>query len=211
MLSFFSRSAILFPLFVGLILSLSGCLGTEGTGVTHESGNGSGGAEAPEFRGVESATAESIDAIKLEWILPTFEQDYGSLNVYEVIDGNQLNLLAVVGSNENSFFHTGLLPGSTHTYQVSAVSNELGTEIENQRKAQATTLSSDGNPLSISETDLTLAFGQEHTFSGYGGTPPYQFQIVSGPGAILDPSSGGFIALFSRGLAVVKMTDSVGA
>ena len=60
-------------------------------------------------------------------------------------------------------------------------------------------------PVSIAPAAGTIIIGSSLTFSATGGTPPYSFSLVSGPGAI-DGSTGVFAAS-AVGAVVIRVTD----
>jgi uncharacterized delta-60 repeat protein len=55
----------------------------------------------------------------------------------------------------------------------------------------------------------TFTWGQSQTLSGVGGTGPYTYSVVSGPGTI--DSNGVFTAGSSSGQVTIQITDSTGA
>lgn len=66
-------------------------------------------------------------------------------------------------------------------------------------------------PLTIYPKSITLpaGSGQSYTFSGQGGTPPYQYAVLSGPGSI--SPSGIYTAGSTSGRATIQVTDHQGA
>ena len=64
--------------------------------------------------------------------------------------------------------------------------------------------------LSISPTSKSLAVNNIFTFTGTGGTPPLAYSVFSGTGAI-NASSGAYTAPATSGVAVIRVTDSLGA
>ena len=56
---------------------------------------------------------------------------------------------------------------------------------------------------------MTAHSNASYPFNGVGGTPPYSYSVLSGPGAI-DPALGVFTAGSSSGATVVKVRDAAG-
>ncbi|MBI2521823.1 MAG: hypothetical protein HYV97_15515 [Bdellovibrio sp.] len=64
-------------------------------------------------------------------------------------------------------------------------------------------------PLTIMPTFKQMFINTEFQFNAQGGTPPYQFSLVSGGGSI--EAAGKYLSPGSPGNAVVRVTDSKGA
>jgi beta-propeller uncharacterized protein DUF5122 len=62
-------------------------------------------------------------------------------------------------------------------------------------------------PLAITPTSIDLLVNGTETFAASGGTPSYEFSVVSGGGSI-DAASGKFTAPGAAGSVVVQVTDS---
>lgn len=73
-----------------------------------------------------------------------------------------------------------------------------------------TSLASTGSGLQINPTVETISPSNQFQFSATGGTPPYQFSVVSGEGTI-DSSSGIYTAPGTAGSAQVEVTDATGS
>ncbi len=66
------------------------------------------------------------------------------------------------------------------------------------------------SPLSLSPAAVTLAINNTTTFSAVGGTGPFTYSISSGTGTI-NAATGVYTAPAASGVAVVRVTDSLGA
>ncbi len=101
-----------------------------------------------------TATPTSTTAIRLNWQDNSNDED--SFDVYEIVGGTPL-LLASLPPNTVTWTHTGLSPGTTHTYQVCAVKQtEIGPLQACSNTASATTPSGSPGSPPAAPTNLVL-------------------------------------------------------
>jgi hypothetical protein len=74
--------------------------------------------------------------------------------------------------------------------------------------AQVTIVNNPQLLISPASLTVTAGAGQTYPFTGQGGTPPYSYSLVSGPGST--NASGVYTAVNTSGTAIVRVTDGLG-
>lgn len=129
-------------------------------------------------------------------------------------DGNASQTLAAAGGLAPYSFSIisggGAVDATSGVYTAPATAGTTVIQVTDALGGRAQVTIVNNPQLLINPTSITVTAGagQTYPFAGLGGTPPYSYSQVSGPGAT--SPSGVYTAVNTSGTATIRVTDRLG-
>jgi alpha-tubulin suppressor-like RCC1 family protein len=187
-----------FSVIILLALSMTSCLGKRG--------NGEAGSSTPEdpwgFYGADTASTLSSTSIQVSWTAATGTKVIG-YNLYRV-EGNNLIFIENFPGGSTSHTLSSLTPNTVYRYIVKAIDSE---NVEDPNTKVVSTTTSGSDTLTGVPTSKELMEDSSFTFSAIGGSSPYTYSILAGPGSV-NSSTGEFTAPSLPSTTTLMITDA---